>query len=190
MNKFGLFRKPLPGRLATTRGFRLKLVLLATLSLASAQALAQAAPCNLHLSEGVLDYGAVARMELAERQNSHGTAPLAKRTVTLTAICKNATPMGIEFTANSGEQGNPANVTYRLAGAQLDGIAVQLVRSETPEKTVSVLKPGDRIRPQTLSPGKQLTIQLEVQPELYALPTWATRDGNWRGSAGFELYTH
>ena len=164
---------------------------LAIFCAASVQAVAQSSQCHLQLSEDVLDYGAVARAELAERQNSQGKAALAKRSLTLSVVCESATAMEVEFASGDGEQaGSQVSFTYRVLSAQLDGNTIQLVNSAAPEKAVSVLKPGDRMQPRTPSRGKRLVIQLEVEPELNATPTWATREGRWQGAARFQLYTH
>lgn len=153
---------------------------------------AQAAQCNLQLSESVLDYGTISQSFLIERKNPSEKSLLAKRLLTLTATCKNEALISIEFIdASKGDVKRMDSVIYRVVGARLDGKPVQLSSIEAPERgIVSILNSGEIIHPSTSALGKELSIQLEIQPELDAKLMRETRTDHWESFSTFKIHNN
>jgi hypothetical protein len=128
--------------------------------------------------------------------------PLGRRELTLTAICREASPMGLRF------DGRPANArSYRFAQsgmfdisvskAMVDGKAVTLARGDdgerasvrtstasiVPDQTVFAMSGGQRVL------GKTFVVQVEFDTYIDEAATKLRDVARWQGEGDFSLMT-
>lgn len=134
-----------------------------------------AADCDMRLSNTEVNYGALNRGEM----NIRGNAPidLGSRQLTLTAVCRQAEPIGLRFEGDAVDPGGyrfagKGRFTVKLSNATLDGNAVQLARtgsgsdSSTGAVNAVELRPNERviaIAQGLRAAGKVFSAQVEIQ---------------------------
>ncbi|MVW79082.1 hypothetical protein [Bordetella sp. 02P26C-1] len=166
-----------------------KFALLAVLCATSVSSLAQSSSCSLDMSDRVLDYGSIARVELLSREHQ-GKAALGERIVTLSARCETPQLIGISYnSASAATAESKVNVNLRILSAQLDGKSISLVSNQDPDKILTKLTAGDRVQPQYLEAGKNLSIQLQLNTEVSTAPAPANRSNKWEDTSVFQLFT-
>ncbi|PVZ84275.1 fimbrial protein [Serratia sp. S1B] len=134
--------------------------------------------CALSISTPVVDYGSQSRWQLQETAGGNGVTP-GKRMLMLSVICPYSQTMRLALHGNRAANGdlrygNHGKVTIHLQEAQLDGQNVQLANI-TPNGTFTAvrdsldLQPGSNfgvIQNGQLAKGKNLTVRIELEPEM------------------------
>ncbi|MVW72520.1 DUF1120 domain-containing protein [Bordetella sp. 15P40C-2] len=167
----------------------LKFTLLTVLCTTSVASLAQSSACSLEISDRIVDYGSIARVELLSREHQ-GKAALGERVVTLWARCESPQRIGLSYnSASAAPTDSKVNVSLRILNAQLDGKSISLVSNKDPDKILTTLTAGDRVQPQYLEPGKTLSIQLELNTEVSTAPAPGNRSNKWEDTSVFQLFT-
>lgn len=162
---------------------------------------ALAADCDMHLSNAEVDYGSLNRGEMEIR----GNAPidLGKRQLTLTAVCRQATTMGLRFAgeaadSNSYRFAGKGRFTVKLSNAILDGTTVQLAPTtgsdgaSSAQSAALVLRPNERISATAMgmpAVGKVLSVQVEIQAYVDETTTRARDVTSLEGRGALTLQT-
>jgi hypothetical protein len=182
----------------------LALALALLLSLTAPASAAESEQCQLQISNGTVDYGAVTRAELMQRQISPLKMALGKQTVTLTANCRQPRLMTVFYrgsTADAGSYklGDGGSFNLRILSARLDGRTVGV-------GTVSVVGQTPEIRADSvlLAPtmgavpivddvplkGSLLSLQIEIDASMHSTSSRVPDRTVFRGNGNFELIDH
>lgn len=189
-------------RLHRLAGRRLWLATL--LLLAMPAAAAGDGQCQLQISNGTVDYGAVTRAELLLRQVSPLRMALGKQTVTLSANCPQARLMTVFYrgsTADAGSYrlGDGGSFSLRVLSARLDGrlVGVGTVNAvgQLPQTRgdSALLAPATGVVPivdDVPVKGSVLSLQIEIDASMHTVSSRVPDRTVFRGNGNFELLEH
>lgn len=161
-----------------------------------------AADCDLRLSNTEVNYGDLNRAEMDIGQG-RALIALGSRQLTLTAVCRQATTMGLRFDGQAAELesyrfAGKGRFTVKLKNATLDGVAVQLAQTTSAtggttlassavalsqNQSVTAIAQGQR------AVGKVFSVQVEIETYIDETMT-RTRDVTvLEGRGSFALDT-
>ncbi len=130
-------------------------------------------PCELHLSEGTINYGKFTRGDVLHTQTASGYLSMGKRILSLASTCGADTVMGISFNGTSQNEKSyrldkNASFTLKIVSAQLDGRPVQMrtLQRVGAGNRKNLIRPGDTLIPhegESVARGERLNLQIEVQ---------------------------
>ncbi|EJN07052.1 hypothetical protein [Herbaspirillum sp. YR522] len=178
--------------------------LVAALLLPTAAGASEDRQCQLQISSGTVDYGAVTRAELLLRQVSPLTMALGKQTVTLSANCPQPRLMTVFYRGSSADAGSyrlgeGGAFSLRVLSARLDGRTVGVGTVNTVGQLPltrgdsAVLAPATGVVPivdDVPVKGSVLSLQIEIDASVHAIASRVPDRTVFRGNGNFELLEH
>ena len=182
------------------RGTRVRM-LAVTLAILGGVTAAQAANCDMTLSEAAIDYGHLKRAELEASHPPPHDVSLSPRRLTLNIRCEQPAPITLRFHAPPAAKGGYAfadggSFTLHLSQATLDGRAVELATTDDSghviqrigtsqyleaDQGVAILAGGERLK------GTHAVISVEVDPSVPHTALRVREETQWKGGGQFEL---
>jgi hypothetical protein len=142
---------------------------------------AQAANCEMQLSENAVDYGRLNRAELEDSSPAPNAVSLGKRRLTLNVICKQPAAIALRFNGAPAQDGGGyafagnGGFTVQMSNATLDGNSVALAKTDASGRSIQspaasqYAVPGHGVAGvsgATLARGKHLVVGVEIEASM------------------------
>ncbi|WP_266168866.1 hypothetical protein [Dyella subtropica] len=162
---------------------------------------AQAASCEMQLSENTVDYGQLNRAELEVSSVPNSDVLLGKRRLTLNVICEQSTDIALRFNATPAQGGgymfaDQGDFTVLMSNATLDGNTVALAKTDATGRSIQGAAANQYVEPgrgvaavsgSTPARGKHFVVGLEIEASMPHSAMRVRGETRWEGLGQLEL---